>query len=294
MSLESVPRGSIVVGVDGSPHSHDAIVWGAVEAARRNLPLHLIHALPDHHGENSSPAGDPDSRRAEGDVVAQGSISRARLAAPDVRVSAQTPRGAAAALLVEASGVADTVVLGARGRGAGRSAVLGSVSQQVAMHARCPVVVTREHAAQDGAGAGRVVVAVDGSEASAAAIGYAFEHASISDAGLTVVHAWWWEYVEGILAESPWAGNWEEIRSGEEVVVAESIAGWREKYPDVEVAIHILRGHPVELLVEESAGADLLVVGSRGRGGFAGLLLGSVSHGVLHHAMCPVAIVRNR
>ena len=294
MSLESVPRGSIVVGIDGSPHSHDAIGWGAVEADRRNLPLHLVHALPDHEGTAPSPTGDPDARRAEGDVVAQGGISRARLAVPDVRVTAQTPRGTAAALLVEASTVADTVVVGARGRGAGRSAMLGSVSQQVAMHAQCPVVVTREHAAEDGAAAGRVVVGVDGSEVSASAIGYAFEHASLSDSGLTVVHAWWWEYVEGMLAESPWAGDWEKIRAGEEVVVAESLAGWREKYPDVEVLVHVLRGHPVELLVEESAGAELLVVGSRGRGGFAGLLLGSVSHGALHHALCPVAVVRNR
>ena len=294
MSLESVPRDSVVVGVDGSPHSHDAIAWGAAEAVRRNLPLHLVHALPDHQGSGESPAGDPDARRAEGDVVAQGSISRARLVDPDVRVTAQTPRGSAAALLVEASRVADTIVVGARGRGAGRSAVLGSVSQQVAMHAECPVVVTRERPSEDGAAAGRVVVGVDGSEVSTAAIGYAFEHASMTNSGLTVVHAWWWEYVEGVLAESPWAGDWEKIKAQEEVVVAESLAGWREKHPDVEVRVHILRGHPVELLVEESAGAELLVLGSRGRGGFAGLLLGSVSQGALHHALCPVAVIRSR
>jgi len=293
MGLESVPPDSIVVGVDGSPHGHDAIAWGAAEAVRRNLPLHLVHVMPDHEHGSRGP-GDPDERRAEGDPVAQGSISRARLAEPDVRVTAQAPYGSAAALLVEASEVADTIVVGARGRGAGRSAVLGSVSQQVAMHAACPVVVTREHASQDGAGAGRVVVGVDGSELSNAAISYAFNHASMTNAGLTVVHAWWWEYVEGVLAESPWAGDWEQIRSDEEVVVAESLAGYREKYPDVDLAVHIVRGHPVDLLVEESAGADLLVVGSRGRGGFRGLLLGSVSHGALHHAGCPVAIVRNR
>ena len=290
MSLEAVPRGSIVVGVDGSEHSHDAVDWAAAEAARRKLPLHLMHALDDLLSSGVVP--EEDRRRAEGDVVAQGAASRAHLAHPELAISAQTPRGSVSGLLVEASSVADTIVVGARGRGAARSRLLGSVSQQVAIHARCPVVVTREHASIDGAAAGRVVVGVDGSEVSSAAIAYAFNHAASTGAGLTVVHAWWWEYLEGVMVESPWGGNWEEIAEQELVVVSESLAGWSEKHPDVDVARHVVRGHPVDLLVEESAGADLLVVGSRGRGGFAGLLLGSVSQGALHHARCPVAVVR--
>jgi nucleotide-binding universal stress UspA family protein len=137
-----------------------------------------------------------------------------------------------------------------------------------------------------------VVVGVDGSALSANAIAYAFEEASSRGVGLTAVHAWWLDYVEGASASAIWTVDWENMAQEENALVAESLAGWQEKYPDVAIARHSLHGHPVEALVRQSENACLVVVGSRGRGGFRGLLLGSVSQGVVHRARCPVAIVR--
>ena len=199
--------------------------------------------------------------------------------------------GSAAGLLVEASATAATIVLGAGSHRAVSRAVLGSVSHQVATHAQCPVVVVRRRASQDGAGAGDVVLGLDGSEVSTPATEYAFATASLQGLGLTVVHAWWREYLGGVLAHSPWEGDWSEVAEELERMMVEALSGWSEKYPDVEVHRHLVRGHAVEMLVQESEGAALLVVGSRGRGGFPGLLLGSVSNGVLQHADCPVAVV---
>ena len=170
---------------------------------------------------------------------------------------------------------------------------MGSVSVQVAAHAHCPVVVV--HALPTPAPeAAPVVVGVDGSDSSTDAIAYAYEQASSRGVGLTVVHAWWlgWpDYVEITSASAVWAIDWRAVAQEEEAVVAESLAGWQEKYPDVTVRRHSVRQLPVEALVDESRKACLVVVGTRGRGGFAGLLLGSVSQGVMHRAHCPVAIV---
>ena len=199
--------------------------------------------------------------------------------------------GSAAGLLVEASATAATIVLGAASHRVVSRAFLGSVSHQVATHAQCPVVVVRRRASEDGAGAGEVVLGLDGSEVSTPATEYAFATASLQGLGLTVVHAWWREYLGGVLAHSPWEGDWSEVAEDLERMMAEALSGWSEKYPDVEVHRHLVRGHAVEMLVQESEGAALLVVGSRGRGGFPGLLLGSVGNGVLQHADCPVAVV---
>ena len=105
------------------------------------------------------------------------------------------------------------------------------------------------------------------------------------------MHAWWREYLGGVLAHSPWEGDWSEVAQELEQMMERTLAGWCEKYPDVPVHRHLVRGHAVQMLVQESEGATLLVVGSRGHGGFPGLLLGSVSNGLLQHADCPVAVV---
>jgi nucleotide-binding universal stress UspA family protein len=291
MALESVPAGSIVVGVDGSEPSHQALEWAADEADRRHLPLHVIHALDLPYWELATPSGPADSLRARKDEVAQVLLSQVHRGTPGVQVTAQTPHGAPAAMLVEASQAADSVVVGSRGRGGMRSALLGSVSQQVAGHAHCPVVVVRR-SAEDGHGGRGVVLGVDGTASSSAATSYAFAHASSLGARLTVVHAWWWQHAESLVHDdAPRSGDWEKIREGEARLVEESLAAWSMEYPDVERSLRVERGHPVEVLVAESAGAELLVVGSRGRGGVSGLMLGSVSQEVLHHPGCPVAVV---
>ncbi len=281
---------AVVVGVDGSGSSTQALDWAVDEASRRRLPLHLICAWAVDYAAGAIGAVVPiieDECRA----VLQDARRRIAVAAPTAQVTSSQVQGQAAAALIAASRTADTVVVGSRGLGALGGVLAGSTSMQVATHAECPVVVVREPSTAE-ASLPRVIVGVDGSEVSADAIGYAFQQAAQRDLGLTVVHAWDVQFVSGVLATTTTLEAWQQLGDEERTVTAESVAGWREKYPDVEVRTHVLRGHALESLIAHSRGAELLVVGSRGRGGFRGLLLGSVSQGVLHQAHCPVAVVR--
>jgi len=296
MSLTKVPKDAIVVGVDGSRHSTLALDWAAAEASRRHLPLHIVDAYSYGFPITSVGMGMPEAMADVREVVdgeCQDAVKRVLANHPGLTVSSHAPASSPAAALIDASQTADTLVVGARGRGAGRAALLGSVSVQVAAHAHCPVVVVREPQAAPSS-SGPVVVGVDGSSVSSQAIGYAYEQASSRGVGLVVVHAWWLEFVEGASASATWSVDWDRMAEEENVLVAQSLAGWAERYPDVPVRRHGVRTHPVEALVRESEEACLLVVGSRGRGGFAGLMLGSVSQEVMRQAHCPVAVVRNR
>jgi nucleotide-binding universal stress UspA family protein len=290
--MSTIPGNSIVVAVDGSPSSQAALDWAIDEAGRRSLPLHLLHAFGVDYSMMPRPTLSPDGTSVDDELLDAG-MARVRSLAPAVRVTSEADTGYPAPALVALSGTADTIVLGARGRGAVRGALLGSVSLQVAMHARCPVVVVRELPAP-GPSVPRVVVGIDGSPTSERAIEYAFAQASLRGLGLTVVHAWWMEFVEGVIATTSSEEQWERMGQEQRALVSESLAGWHEKYPDVDVRQHVVRSLPAEALIGESAGAELVVVGSRGRGGFRGLLLGSVSHSVMQHAHCPVAVVRPR
>jgi nucleotide-binding universal stress UspA family protein len=290
--MSTIPRNSVVVAVDGSPASGAALDWAIDEAARRKLPLHLVHAFGVDYSMVARPALAPDGVSVDDEILDAG-LARAHSLAPALQVTAEADTGYPSPALVELSDRADTIVLGARGRGALRGALLGSVSLQVAMHARCPVVVVRE-LPKPGASLSRVVVGIDGSPTSERAIEYAFAQASLRGLGLTVVHAWWMEFVEGVIATTSSEEQWQRMGQEQQALVSESLAGWREKYPDVDVREHVIRSLPSDALIGESAGAELLVVGSRGRGGFRGLMMGSVSHDVLQHAHCPVAVVRPR
>lgn len=293
MSTKPVPPGSIVVGVDGSEASDLALDWAVADASRRGLPLHVIHAFA--YGYPLTNVGieySMEGLRQLADGVRKDAISRVRKTNPDLVITWSEPLVGAAPALVGASQTADTVVVGARGRSATRDLIMGSVSMQVATHASCPVVVVHDKPAPDSSRAS-VVVGVDGSALSTKAIAYAYEQAASRGVGLTVVHAWWLEYAEGAPASASWDNDWQQFAEEERALVAESLAGWQEKYPDVVVRRHSVRGLPVEALVRQSETACLVVTGTRGRGGFAGLLLGSVSQGVMHRAQCPVAIVRN-
>jgi nucleotide-binding universal stress UspA family protein len=137
-------------------------------------------------------------------------------------------------------------------------------------------------------------VGVDGSPASDSALGFAFEEASLRGTGLTVVHAWTMPVSTGPGDILPLVYDIDEVNAEETRLLAETVAGWQEKYPDVRVHRVVAHGAPAHELVQRSAGAELLVVGSRGRGGFRGLLLGSVSQAAIHHAQCPVAVVRTQ
>ncbi|MBC7560764.1 MAG: universal stress protein [Dermatophilaceae bacterium] len=293
MSTQQITQGSVVVGVDGSPASDAALRWAVSEARRTQQPLHAVHAqenelvLNDKEqlGTKEAPASADPVLTSAGDVV--------RTMAPEVQLTLHSVTGFAPTTLTAASRLAQTVVVGSHGRSALPTALLGSVSHQVAIHSRCPVVVVRENGTQGVDGPGKVIVGVDGSAASEPALAYAFAYASSTGSGLTAVHTWWWEPLEGVSLGEPWLGDWTQIATQESSLVAEVLAGWAHKFPDVSVTSHVVRGDPVVELLEQSRGARLLVVGSRGRGGFIGLMLGSVSRRVLKRATCPVAVVRS-
>ena len=290
MDITPAPRGAVVVGVDGSSTSDLALDWAAGEATRRSLPLHIIHAFSFGYPKTISGFGHSvDDLRQIAHSVSKDATARAQRANPELAITWDVSAYGPAPSLVQASKTAATVVVGARGLSAAQGVLVGSVSLQVATHAHCPVVVV--HDKPTPAPDAPVVVGVDGSAVSTRAIAYAFEQASSRGVGLTVVHAWWLEHVEGTAASAIWTVDWQQFAEEEQVLVSESLAGSQEKFPDVAVQRHSVRGLPVDALVRQSEDACLVVVGTRGRGGFKGLLLGSVSQGVMHQAHCPVAIV---
>ncbi|WP_040883766.1 universal stress protein [Janibacter sp. HTCC2649] len=284
-------RRPVVVGVDSGHESWLALGWAADEATRRGRPLHLIHA------RTSSDRARPEGVDAQGERLAptglNAAVAQARTLAPGIEVTAEATDQTPVRALTEASSFATCVVVGARGRGALVGTLLGSTSAQLTVHAACPVVVVR-CPAEIGEGRPTVVVGVDGSALSSAAIGYAFARAADRGIPLTVVHACpsrahgsHGAYVPPWQTDDPAAAV-----EREQAATAEEVAGWAETFPDVRVRRHVLRGDPASILVDHSRGAELLVVGSRGFGGMSGRLVGSVSQAVLGRAHCPVVVVQ--
>lgn len=190
-------------------------------------------------------------------------------------------------VLIDRSRRARLVAVGSRGLGAFRRGLLGSVSTAVTRHAHSPVAVVR--AAADAVSASKpVLVGVDGSENSVPALELAFEEASRRKVGLIALHAW--TDVSAALDVS--VSGWDAIRDSEDAVLAESLSGHTERYPDVEVSRILVQDRPVRALLEQSEGAQLVVVGSHGRGGFTGMLLGSTSSALVQAVECPIVVVR--
>lgn len=287
----------VVVGVDGSQSALHAVRWAAREAARRNAPLRLVHVChlaPVRHPRQISPP--PEYHTA---LLDQGrhwlteATHAARRAAPDGVVIADQHDGVTSEVLVTESKTAQLVVLGSRGLGGFGSLLLGSVAVTVSAHAHCPVVVTHSAAvAQATPDSGRIVVGVDGSELSDAAMTFACEAAAARGVPLLAVHTWFDIDVSPTWATLPSTIDWHWVQAEEERRLAERIDPWRSKFPHVEIQRLVLRDRPAHALLKHAAGAQLVVVGSRGRGTLAGLGLGSVSQALLHHAECPVAVVR--
>jgi nucleotide-binding universal stress UspA family protein len=193
----------------------------------------------------------------------------------------------AAAVLRECSHTATLVIVGDRGLGGFTGLLIGSAAVQLAAHATCPVIVTRGTA--DPAAA--VLLGVDGSPANDPAVGFAFEEAALRDVSLTALHTWTHPVSTGPGDMLPQVYDVAEVDADEARVLAEALAGWHDKYPDVVVHRALIHGGARQALIHATGRAQLVVVGTRGRGGFTGLLLGSVSQAILHHAPCPVAIV---
>jgi nucleotide-binding universal stress UspA family protein len=281
----------IVVGTDGSPASHAAVGWAAGEALRRGAPLHVVCAYGwDWAGARLGPA-DELRRLAEREVEATvaEAVEQARRAAPAARVRGSAAVGEPVPVLLRAAEHAALLVVGSRGRGGFASLLLGSVSQRAATHANCPVTVVRgRHDAADGP----VVVGVDGSAGATAALGTAFAAAAVRGAGIAAIRAYPPPSPPWGVAAPPPLHDPGEREAEEHAALAGSLARWREKYPDVAVEELVVRGSAARVLVGVSHTAQLVVVGSRGRGSLAGTLLGSVGLQLLHHADCPVVVGR--
>lgn len=289
--MSSPVRQPIVVGIDGSARSDAALRWAVDAARRRHTRLRLVHAIDWTKSPGSALAFTPSIDVQRDMAWSVLTMALADLADVDVPVESSLGVGRPAPVLLDEGWRAQMVVLGSRGRSDLVGLLTGSTSLQVAMHASCPVVVVRSGVPDQSKGrsAGLVVVGIDGSEISEAALAFAFEEADAMGVGLTALHAWQWQDKP---ADDAHAGVWAGAQEAEEAVLAERLAGWSEKHPDVFVIRVTRRADPAWALVHESAGAALTVVGSRGSGGFRGLLLGSVSHAVLQHADSPVAVVR--
>jgi nucleotide-binding universal stress UspA family protein len=282
------PRDTVVIGLDASPDSGRALDWAAAEAARRGLPLHLIHALEPVFSELPLTAIQERERHETAErllVEARAQVGRSY----PVAVHAEVVDRPAVPAVLAAARSASLVVLGARGHGVIHGLLLGSVSRHVSQHAPCPVVVVRERAdpRQD-----RILVGVDGSPGSQDALGFAMEHAGRRNAPVLAVYGWH-ERDLGASSMVTWTRAAERIAAAERML-EEALGPWRSKHPDVELSGEAVPVHPARLLADGSEHAGLVVVGSRGRGEFAGLLLGSVSQEVLQHARCPVAVVHRR
>ncbi|MFG3712606.1 universal stress protein [Micromonospora sp. NPDC047730] len=283
----------VVVGVDGSAAALDAVRAAAREAAQRQRPLRVVHAFiwPLTRVPVDPVPGAPTGAglRNQAERYVAEAVAEAGKAAPEVAVTGAVVDGAATPVLLDESRDAALVVLGHRGLGGFAGLLIGSVTVQVSAHALCPVLVVRGEPRADGP----VVVGVDGSANSTEAVAFAFEEASHRGAPLLAVQAWLFPSPVGPGDILPLVYDLDAYAAEEERVLAESVAGFAERYPDVPVRHRLVRGSPARVLVDESKAAQLVVVGARGRGPLSGLLLGSVSHAVLHHAHSPLAIVRH-
>ncbi|AJW41380.1 MULTISPECIES: universal stress protein [Nocardiaceae] len=283
----------IVVGVDGSPSSTSAAQWAADVAERTNSPLHVAGAVQEpalYMGEAALAIPVEvwdEQRRACERVVTE--VATAVLARhPVVTVTTSVEEGAASAMMVELSRTARMVVVGNAGSGPIVTTLFGSTAQKTANSALCPVVVWRQGTESDDA---PVLVGIDGSATSEAAVEQAFDLASLFGVPLIAAHTWN-SLSQGTPLSMP--GSPDGGESDERLVLAECLAGWSEKYPDVTVEHVVRRGNPAHILIELSRRAGLVVVGSHGRGVVARTLFGSTSSNLTRHAHCPVMICRDR
>ncbi|WP_330180114.1 universal stress protein [Nocardia sp. NBC_01503] len=283
----------LVVAVDGSVISYQAVAWAAVEARLRQWPLHILTAygIPNvAAGQGAATAPDVAWLRKDGERVLAEATRIVENTVPDgaIEISTEFTFDSIIPTLLRQSTRARMLVVGNRGRGAVRRAILGSVSTAATRGAHCPVAVVPGVSETDpGAATEPVVVGVDGTENSVPAIEFAFEEASRRKVGLIAVHAW--SDTTGF--DLPVVG-WEDIRQTEELLLGESLAGFAERYPEVTVERVVACDTPVRALLEHADKAQLLVVGSHGRGGVKGMLIGSTSTTLLHLAPCPMLVVR--
>ncbi|WP_436971361.1 universal stress protein [Micromonospora vinacea] len=280
----------ILVGYDGSTDASVALGWAVEEARHSGQPVRLAYVfewltVASWVGPGVAPGVWPDdtARRQVEDLVRRAAAD-ATAANPGLRIVGEVYDGPPALVLQERSAEAGMLVLGSRGHGGFGGLLAGSTAVSVAAHAHCPVVVVRDGAgsAATDPSSGPVVVGVDGSAPSLVALGFAAERAAQRRLPLRVLHAW-----------TPGPGGAAGVPD-ERAAVEQALEPWRRTFPELAVTVDLVSTSPAAMLIEASRDARLIVVGSRGRGGLAGMLLGSVSQQLIQHAACPVAVVRER
>ncbi|HTQ15775.1 universal stress protein [Mycobacterium sp.] len=287
--LDPTKKYGILVCADGSAESDAAVAWAAREAVMRNAPITLFHAvapvvvgwpvgqlytdMPDWQKDNAQHVIERAQKVLTTSLGESGS--------PEVRT--ELAYSAVVPTLIEASKRASMIVVGSVGMGALGRLLLGSVSTALLQHAHCPVAVV--HSDGGAAPDAPVVVGIDGSPASQTATALAFDEASRRGVELVALHAWSDVGVFPVLGM-----DWRDRERDGEEVLAERLAGWQEQYPDVQVRRELVCDTPARWLLQECENAQLVVLGSRGRGGFPGMLLGSVSSAVAHAARIPVIV----
>jgi nucleotide-binding universal stress UspA family protein len=280
-SEQKAPTG-IVVGVDGSPTSELALRWALAQARSTGQELHAIVAWDIPVAYDAPLLVDYDwSGEAAGSL--RTTVANTAGEPEASRVVQHVTRGHPARVLLDAARGADLLVVGCRGHGGFAGTLLGSVSQHVLGRAPCPVAVVHEK----GTPTGRIVVGVDGSPQSEDALRWAAAQASRAHAELRAVLAWELPLGYGLTVrpETDWAAHGAALLDA-------TVRRALEERDAAGVVQEVVEGSPAGELLRAAEDADLLVVGSRGRGGFAGMLLGSVSRHVAAHATCPVVVDR--
>ncbi len=314
------PAGLVVAGVDGSELSRAAAVWAATQAVRHGTGLHIVHASNAHasnahaSGADVSDGDVPDARHAHvedgqaqddaqedegsGRRILAAAAAAIRLAQPDLAVSLELAAGTAAEVLRGAAESALMTVVGAHGSNQFEDVMLGSVAARIVGRANRPVVVAWP---DPGTGLitpdGPVVVGLDGSADSEVALAFAIDEAQLRRAPLIAVHAWDMgpldDLVDAVLPDIR-----RQVQAREQRELDDQLAGWAKRYPDVELVPVLRESRPLGALLlpypagEPHPAPGLIVVGSQGRGRWAGLLLGSTSQALIGFARCPVAVVR--
>jgi nucleotide-binding universal stress UspA family protein len=292
----------VVAGFDGSDEARIAVLWAAGEAASRGGALVLVDVVrwplagagmtPGPPLPPVEPIGQEETLRASAQRRLAGVVEDARRQWPDLEIRTRVEIGRPAEVLADAAGQAELLVIGSSGHTALRRMLLGSTAAELVRTCVRPIVVVRHAKEPVSADGGRVVVGVDGSSISARAIEFAYDFADRHRCALVAVHAWSDLPMDALEPVRAWDEDWQEVRAQGERLLSESLAGYPERYPRVETRHVIAFDRPAHALLEHAEGAALLAVGSHGRGALRSVLLGSVSHALIYHAPCPVAVLR--
>ncbi|MDY7089649.1 MAG: universal stress protein [Actinomycetota bacterium] len=283
----------IVIGYDGSLDSQRALWWGFREAARTGAEVDMVFVWrwPDYLPAATMIPGTPVwpdlTAEKELEAMLADALARVRAEFPAVTAHTVIGHGSPTSVLRDLSDSASLLVVGGRSHGLLGDFWLGSVPGALAAHALCSVVVVRE-AAGESADA-PIVVALDSSVQADRVAEFAFEQAAASGAPLRVVRAW-------MPPPDPWIGapdvDREEISTAELAAVREQVSVWHRKYPTVELTVEAIVGHPYRVIAEAAARSRMVVLGTRGKGGFSLPGLGSVTRYVLHHVHATIAVIR--